>query len=74
MPDLYFASQDQAARPCPRCGSTDATPILYGYPSGEMADAAKRGEIELGGCIVWPEGPDFRCRDCHALLPWVARV
>lgn len=26
-------------------------PIIYGYPSGELMEAAERGEVELGGCI-----------------------
>lgn len=36
-----------------------------------MADAAARGEIALGGCLVWPESPDYRCRGCGSPLPWV---
>ena len=57
--------------PCPACGSTDAVRIEYGYPSFEMGQAADRGEIVLGGCVVGPESPDYECRNCHALLPWV---
>ena len=58
--------------PCPRCRSTDARPILYGYPSTEMFEASERGDIGLGGCIVWDESPDFECGGCGSLLPWVA--
>jgi hypothetical protein len=60
------------ARPCPRCGSTDAVRVLYGYPSSEMAEAERRGEVVLGGCMIWPESPDYECRDCGSPLPWVA--
>lgn len=57
--------------PCPHCGSTDAVEIAYGYRNFEMADAAERGEIVLGGCIVGPESPAYECRGCNAALPWV---
>ena len=58
--------------PCPSCGSTDAIRIEYGYPSSELAEAAERGEVILGGCLIWPEAPDFECRGCGSALPWVA--
>jgi hypothetical protein len=34
---------------CPECSSEDTVPIVYGYPSNEMCEAAERGEISLGG-------------------------
>jgi hypothetical protein len=34
-------------------------PILYGYPTPEAMEAAKRGEIILGGCFVSPGQPQF---------------
>lgn len=55
--------------PCPRCGSTEAIEIVYGYPSSEMGEAEMRGELVLGGCIVGDESPDYLCRDCRAPLP-----
>jgi hypothetical protein len=58
--------------PCPNCGARDAVRILYGYPSHEMGQAEKRGEIILGGCVIGPESPDYECGTCHAPLPWVA--
>ena len=58
--------------PCPRCGSTDAIRIAYGYPGLDMAEAEERGEIRLGGCVIGPESPDFECLGCGAALPWVA--
>ena len=64
----------RAARPCPRCGSTDAVRILYGYPSADMGEAERRGEIVLGGCMVWRESPDYECRACRSALPWVAPI
>jgi DNA-directed RNA polymerase subunit RPC12/RpoP len=57
---------------CPSCGSTDAVRIVYGYPTAETAEAAERGEVELGGCVIGQESPDYVCRRCGAPLPWVA--
>ncbi len=50
---------------CPRCGSP-AVPIVYGLPAGELFEAADRGEVVLGGCMVWDEQPEWACRgvDC----------
>ena len=57
--------------PCPKCGSTDAVEIIYGYPTDETGMAAERGEIVLGGCLVGMEDPDYQCRGCDSPLPWV---
>jgi DNA-directed RNA polymerase subunit RPC12/RpoP len=51
-------------RACPRCGSRDVIPILYGYPLPETMEAAERGEIELGGCCVTGNDPTLKCRAC----------
>ena len=35
---------------CPKCGlDENVIPIVYGYPSEELFEAAERGEIALGG-------------------------
>jgi len=54
---------------CPQCGSTRVLPILWGMPSPEASEAAKRGKVVIGGCMVHgPNGvekdPAFECRDC----------
>lgn len=56
---------------CPSCSSTDARRIVYGYPTAETFEAAERGEIELGGCVIGEESPDYVCRGCGLPLPWV---
>lgn len=48
---------------CPDCGGR-AVPILYGYPLGEIIEAADRGEAELGGCEVTGDDPRWHCRSC----------
>ncbi len=49
---------------CPDCGRRSATPIGYGYPSHEMFEAAERGELVLGGCLVEPASPIWCCARC----------
>lgn len=41
-------------------------PILHGLPSFEAFEAADRGEVVLGGCLVTDDDPEFACTgfDC----------
>jgi hypothetical protein len=49
---------------CRRCGGT-MKPIWYGYPDRELFEAADRGDVAIGGCVI-PMGdiPQWRCFDC----------
>ena len=49
---------------CPRCDA-EMTPIAYGYPGVEMFEAAERGQILLGGCVVLDGQPTSRCTSCE---------
>ncbi len=49
---------------CPRCDSQNVVPILYGMPGPEMFEESRRGEVALGGCVVFPDAPDHTCRNC----------
>ena len=49
---------------CPKCGSTNSIPIVYGKPSNEGLEKARRGEIVLGGCIITPNCPKHKCKEC----------
>ena len=51
---------------CPRCQSMDGVPIRYGYPDPDLADAARRGEVVLGGCDIGGNDPIWFCRTCRA--------
>ena len=51
---------------CPACQSGDVVPIAYGLPMGEGLARAQRGEVMLGGCVVWDESPQWHCRACGA--------
>ncbi|MEO6629480.1 MAG: hypothetical protein ABIP03_13050 [Aquihabitans sp.] len=50
---------------CSSCGSSDTVPIAYGFPGSEMFGAAERGEIDLGGCVIFDDNPTHRCRACN---------
>ena len=51
-------------RGCPKCGSRDVMPIVYGYPLPETMAAANRDEVELGGCLVTDWDPTKMCKAC----------
>jgi hypothetical protein len=46
-------------------------PVVVGLPSGDLFEAADRGEFVLGGCVVFP-GPTARwaCPRCERALWW----
>jgi hypothetical protein len=39
-------------------------PIVFGYPMPETFEAADRGELILGGCLVSGEDATHRCSAC----------
>ena len=49
---------------CPFCREGHILPILYGYPGAGSFDRARRGEAFLGGCVVRPGMPGYRCNRC----------
>lgn len=49
---------------CPNCGSGEVLPIEYGYPGLEMGEAAERGEIVPGGCLVNDIDRAWHCQRC----------
>ncbi len=53
----------RAAPPCPSCGG-ELLLIRYGELGVSMMEAARRGEIVLGGCIVSESDPDLECAAC----------
>jgi hypothetical protein len=47
-------------RTCPVCGTPDARPILYGFPTAEAFDDPG---IAIGGCVISEDSPRYRCRN-----------
>jgi predicted nucleic-acid-binding Zn-ribbon protein len=49
---------------CPKCGSSEYTPIVSGLPSSEGFEKANRGEIILGGCCISFDSKNRVCKKC----------
>ncbi len=58
---------DESDKPkiCPSCGAHSVVRIGYGEPDDVGAEAARRGAIVLGGCILPEYSPKWHCRECH---------
>jgi hypothetical protein len=54
----------EPAKPCPRCHSDEVVPILYTMHSPELVEESRAGRVALGGSVVWPEAPEWRCVRC----------
>ena len=52
------------APPCPDCRSREVVPIVYGLPSAQLFEAARSGEVMIGGCLVSQTAPEWSCRVC----------
>ncbi len=50
-------------RSCPKCGSTDFSIYVYGLPS-ENAIKYKDPDVIFGGCVLWPNAPQYHCNGC----------
>ncbi len=51
---------------CPKCNQGDVLLIVYGNPTKIAAEAAKKGEILLGGQPTPDNDPAFGCKQCGA--------
>ena len=51
-------------RKCPSCKSEHVIPIVYGLPGLELAEEAEKGHVELGGCCVDANNPNWKCKAC----------
>jgi hypothetical protein len=50
---------------CPGCGAGEQKPIVYGLPTGKTFEASERGEVVLGGCVIFGDDPQWQCPSCH---------
>ncbi|PWW23364.1 hypothetical protein JD79_02538 [Geodermatophilus normandii] len=58
-----------AAPTCPHCPDAPAgVPYVLGLPSAEAFEAAERGEVVLGGCVLSEPVPAWACPRCEASL------
>lgn len=51
-------------RSCPACGSMESLEIFYGYPTNEILEAVKQGELILGGSSSTLTDPTRHCNTC----------
>ena len=51
---------------CPKCNKGELLLIVYGYPTKVAEEAAKKGDILLGGCCITDNDPAFGCKLCGA--------
>jgi len=49
---------------CPRCGSVDTIQIVYGLVGWEVGEAADRGEVVIGGCLISDDSASHHCKAC----------
>ena len=49
---------------CPTCGAPGVL-IVYGMPGPELFNAAERGEILIGGCVITGDDPTHGCAAGH---------
>lgn len=50
---------------CPSCHDSNMAPIIYGFPTPEMIDLARKDMVALGGLNFVPDGPTHYCYSCH---------
>jgi hypothetical protein len=50
---------------CPECHAKDTVPIVYGFPSYDTFEAADRGEVAIGGCVIEADNPRWGCPACE---------
>jgi hypothetical protein len=53
---------ERLQRACPACGQAGLR-IVYGYPTGNLVEAATRGQLLIGGCTH--RAPTHRCPSGH---------
>jgi hypothetical protein len=68
--DQWGAEHENPPEACPFCGKHLIVPVLYGSPSTEGLEAARRGEIVLGGCGSFFDDPNWFCRACDNWFDW----
>ncbi len=56
---------------CPDCGSIRIARIMYGLPDfsdEELKKAVQEGRVVLGGCIITPDSPEWKCKACGVAI------
>jgi hypothetical protein len=48
---------------CESCGGP-VVRVVYGIPDENLLEAASAGLVALGGCMIWPDNPTWKCLNC----------
>ena len=64
QPDMDFRMKYKTGIICSKCGSDDIRPYMYGLPAPIGFKYREAGLLVLGGCMVYPDNPDYRCNNC----------
>jgi hypothetical protein len=55
--------------PCLTCGAASIR-IIYGMPDLDLFERSERGEVALGGCMIFDGRPTRQCSSCgHEFAP-----
>jgi hypothetical protein len=49
---------------CPKCQSNNIISIVYGYPPYDVGEEAEKGFVQLGGCVINEDIPQWHCKNC----------
>ncbi|MFU1926162.1 hypothetical protein ACLQ9J_11780 [Bordetella hinzii] len=49
---------------CPACKQKAGVPLMWGYPSDDALDAASKGELILGGDVLFDISLNRQCKQC----------
>jgi hypothetical protein len=50
---------------CPKCGSSEVVPFVYGYPLEETFKEQDEGKIAFGGDVIDSTSPAWCCKTCQ---------
>ena len=73
LPPLPIGSDDRGLPKapknlsCPSCSASDIAVIVYGLPafSKALKKALAKGQMTLGGCLIYDGAPQWACNLCH---------
>ena len=56
-------------RTCPHCDQpVERVRVVHGLPTWQLGQAAERGQVVLGGCVVDEDDPQWACPNCREPL------
>ena len=56
---------------CPNCGG-ELRKIVWGMPDITTLEAARRGEVYIGGCTLFESAAQYHCMQCDDEYRWIS--